>query len=137
MSGRLAGVRVAIVEDDALLRESLALFLRVKGCRVDTFGSAEAAADATGPGRYHIVISDYLLPGEDGLSFLRRVMDGTRGVGTVLITAHARANTPRDAEAAGIDSFLLKPFSTKDLEAALRRIVEGGGTKNEGIIEAI
>lgn len=137
MPGKLAGTRIAIIEDDALLRESLALFLRVQGCRVETFGSAEEAGDATKPGRFDIVISDYLLPGEDGLSLLRRVREVWGGTGTMLITAHARIEVPRKALAAGIDSFLLKPFSTKEFEAALWRIIEGGGAgRSEGAVEA-
>ncbi|RJP23810.1 MAG: response regulator [Deltaproteobacteria bacterium] len=129
-------MRIAIVEDDALLRESLALFLRVRRCRVETYGSAEEAGETTKPGRFDIVISDYLLPGEDGLSLLRRVREASGNTGTMLITAHARLEVPREAQAAGIDSFLMKPFSTKDLESALLRIVVGGVTGSERDVEA-
>ncbi|MBI5342484.1 MAG: response regulator [Deltaproteobacteria bacterium] len=131
----MAGTRIAIIEDDALLRESLALFLRVRRCRVETFGSAEEAGEAAMPGRFDIVISDYLLPGEDGLSFLRRVRGGSKNTGTMLITAHARIEVPREAQGAGIDSFLMKPFSTKDLESALLRIVDGGVPVRERDVE--
>ena len=133
MPGSLAGIRIAIIEDDASLRESLSIFLRVKGFRVETFGSAEEAVDAAKPGRFDIVISDYLLPGEDGLSLLCRVREGSGGAGTVLITAHMREAVRNGARAAGIDNFLLKPFSADELEAALRRIVESGRTESEGI----
>ena len=132
----LGNLRIAIIEDDAPLRESLSTFLRVKGCRVETFACAEDAGDAAKPGRFDIVIGDYLLPGEDGLSFLRRVREGSGGAGTLLITAHARENVRSGARATGIDTFLLKPFSTKELEAALLRIVEGGGAVSEGAVVA-
>jgi DNA-binding response OmpR family regulator len=136
MQGSLAGIGIAIIEDDPLLRESLSLFLRVKGCRVETFGSAEEAVDAAKPGRFDIVVSDYLLPGENGLSFLRRVREDSGGAGTMLITAHAREDVRGGARAAGIDSLLPKPFSTDELEAVLRRIVEVGGTGRKGVVEA-
>ncbi|HEX9204754.1 MAG TPA: response regulator, partial [Candidatus Deferrimicrobiaceae bacterium] len=80
----MAGIYVAIVEDDPLLRDSLALFLRVKGCRVQTFGSAEEAGSVGKLGGFAIVISDFLLPGEDGLSFLRRVRAASKTVITVI-----------------------------------------------------
>lgn len=136
MQGSLAGIGIAIIEDDVLLRKSLEIFLRVRGCRVETFGSAEEAGDAAKPGRFDIVVSDYLLPGENGLSFLRRVREDSGGAGTMLITAHAREDVRGGARAAGIDSFLPKPFSTDELEAALRRIVEGAGARSEGTVEA-
>jgi DNA-binding NtrC family response regulator len=136
MPSRLAGTRIAVIEDDTLLRESLALFLRVRRCRVETFGSAEDAGDATKPGRFDIVISDYLLPGESGISLLRRVRQTSKRAGTVLITGHARIEVKREAQATGIDGFLLKPFSTKELESVLLRIVEGGVTGNERAVDA-
>ena len=136
MQGILAGTRIAIIEDDALLREALSIFLRVKGCRVETFGSAEDAGEAAKPGMFDIVISDYLLPGEDGLSCLRRIREVSKAVRTMLITAHAREDVRSGARAAGIDNFLLKPFSTDELEAALRRIVESGRSGSFGAAEA-
>lgn len=126
MQGRLAGASIAIVEDDALLRESLALFLRVNGCLVDTFGSSEEAMESLRDKWPGIVISDNLLPGESGFSFLRRVRQASRDSGTVLITGHARTELRTEAQAAGIDCFLQKPFSTKELESALLRIIDRG-----------
>lgn len=126
MSGKLAGARIAIIEDDSLLLDSLALYLRTKECKVETFGCAEDAGDAAQPGRYEIVISDYVLPGEDGISFLRRVRERATNAGTVLITGHTGLSIPLEAKAAGIDSFLPKPLSAGDLETVLRHILEGG-----------
>jgi FixJ family two-component response regulator len=62
----LSGMRVAIVDDDAALRDSLILFLRVKGCRMEAFGSSEDAGDARKLGEFGIAISAFLLPEEDG-----------------------------------------------------------------------
>ncbi len=126
MAGKLAGARIAIVEDDTLLLDSLAMYLRTKQCQVETFGCAEDAASAASPGMYEVVISDYVLPGEDGLSFLRRVHEQASSSGTVLITGHSRTTLLQEAKAAGIDGFLLKPLCAGDLEAALQRILEGG-----------
>ncbi|MBI5905069.1 MAG: response regulator [Deltaproteobacteria bacterium] len=136
MPGRLAGARIAIIEDDTLLRESLALFLRVRGGHVETYGSAEEAGEAVTQGRFDAVISDYLLPGENGLSFLRKVLKSSESAGTVLITAHAGKDMSKEALAAGIHTFLTKPFSTKELEAALERILERRGAGRDGAIEA-
>lgn len=132
MPGKLAGARIAIVEDDALLLESLALFLRVNGCHVDTFGSAEEAMESFRDKWPDIVISDNLLPGENGLSLLRRIREASRSSGTVLITGQARMEVRMEVQEAGIDCFLQKPFSTKELESALLRIIDCGMISSTG-----
>lgn len=137
MRGRLAGTKAAIIEDDALLCRSMALFLLVRGARVETYASAEEAGDAVIRGGFDLVISGYLLPGENGLSFLRRVREASATAGTVLIASRAGKDLPKEAADAGIDSFLSKPFSTKELEAALSRILEGGGTGDEEASETM
>jgi DNA-binding response OmpR family regulator len=132
-----AGEKIAIVEDDTLLRESLALFLRARAGRVETYGSAEEAGEAMKPGRFDIVIIDYRLPGENGLSFLRRVREASKNAGTVLITGHAGMDIRKEALSAGIDNFLTKPFSTKEFETTLRRIIEGRGAGGKEAAGAI
>jgi DNA-binding response OmpR family regulator len=133
----LSGIQVAVVEDDPLLRESLSLFLRVKGCRVETFGSAEDAGDAGKLGGFGIVISDFLLPGEDGLSLLRKVREASKTVVTVLVTAHGNRDFPEETRRAGIDAYIAKPFTTEELEGVLLRLTGRARGGSPAVLEAI
>ena len=135
--GELSGIHVAIVEDDAPLRESLALFLRVKGCRVETFGSSEDAGDARTLGGFGIVISGFLLPGEDGFSLLRRVREASETVITILVTAHGNRDFPEETRRAGITAYIAKPFSTEELEGVLLRLTAKGGGGCQVALEAV
>jgi DNA-binding response OmpR family regulator len=119
-SRSLKGVRVAVIEDDRLLGDALAIYLRVKGCQVVTFRSAEEASEVGNWGDFGVVISDFLLPGEDGLSVLRRARKSSKTITTVLITASGRKDLADRARLAGVDVFLPKPFSAEELEDALR-----------------
>lgn len=131
----MVGIRVAIVEDDPLLRESLAVFLRLKGCRVETFGSAEDAGDAGKLGGFGVVISDLMLPGEDGRSLLRRVHAASRAVKTVLVSAHGNMGFPEETRRAGIDGYIEKPISTEELERMLLRLSGKGRGGNPAVLE--
>jgi len=122
--GRREGVRIAIVEDDMPLRESLAFFFRAKGYHVETFGCAEDAAGIGGRDDFDAVICDYLLPGDDGLSVLRHVREGAGKAVTVLITAYSGVDVSRLAESACVDRILFKPFSTSELEDTLKALAE-------------
>ena len=102
------GTRIAIIEDDVPLREALALFLRVKGWSVDTFGSGEESAGVGNWEEYTVVICDFSLPREDGLSVLRRVREASDKVVTVLITAFSDGDISARAESAGVDRILFQ-----------------------------
>jgi DNA-binding response OmpR family regulator len=133
----LTGARIAIIEDDTLLRESLSLFLRARRCQVKAFESAEDACRTGNLGDYDAVISDYLLPGENGISLLRRARRASKHPVTILITAYPKADlTTEEMRRAGIDAFIPKPFSAEELESALRRLIDRGETDNNGIHEA-
>lgn len=124
-----AGRRLAIVEDDAPLREALVLFLRMNGWTVDSFGSAEETARVANWGEFTVVICDLYLPREDGLSVLRRVREASPKVVTVLITAYPGGDTSAQATSAGVDRILFKPFSTKELVESLVALT-GDGSSN-------
>ncbi len=118
------GTRIAIIEDDLPLRDALALFLRVKGWSVDAFGNGEETAGVGNWETYKVVICDFSLPRENGLSVLRRVREASEKVVTVLITGFSDGDISARAESAGVDRILSKPFSTTELEDSLRRLTE-------------
>jgi len=114
-----AGARIAVIEDDVSLREALVLFLRVQGWSVDVFVSGEESAGAVNWGDFTVVICDFSLPREDGLSVLRRVREASDAVITVLITPYPGGDISVQAESAGVDRILYKPFSTMELVESL------------------
>jgi DNA-binding response OmpR family regulator len=125
--------RIAIIVDDVPLREALVLFLRVKRWSVDTFGSGEETAGIVNWGDFAVVICDFLLSGEDGLSVLRRVREASDKVVTVLITAYPGDDVSANAESEGVDRILFKPFSTMELVESLWAMTENksGGRSTE------
>jgi len=121
-----AGARIAVIEDDVPLREALVLFLQVKGWSVATCGSGEETAGVVNWGEFTVVICDFSLPRENGLSVLRRVREASDRVVTVLITTYPGGDVSAQAAAAGVDRILFKPFSTMELVESLRALTESG-----------
>lgn len=121
---KLRGLKAALVEDDTLLRESMVLYFRAKGWAVEGFADAESAMEAFGRGFPDLVICDHFLPGPDGLTLLRWIGERHPGTLRILITGHPSTEITREVEQAGIDEFLLKPFSAEELEEALRRCIQ-------------
>jgi DNA-binding response OmpR family regulator len=137
MPGDLKGTHVAVVENDALLRESLCVYLRVMGSRVEAFASAEEVRDAGNLGRFDVMISDIHLPGEGGFSLLRKVREASTAVVTILITLQSTTDLAREASAAGIDGVLAKPFRTEELEGVLLRLTGKGIGGSQAVLEAV
>lgn len=136
MPGKFAGTRIAIVEDDILLRDSLALFLQSRGGRVETYRSSEEAGEVVTRDGFDLVICNYQLPGENGLSFLLRVRESSKNAGTVLIAAHSAKEIPKKALAVGIDTFITTPFSTKEFETALEWFIEKREARGKEVADA-
>ena len=110
---------VAVVDDDASVRDSLALVLSLRGYRTRTFASAEdclGAADASWEG---CIVADLKMPGMDGLALAAQL--ARRGIATpiVVITAHGDVASARAAFRLNAVDFLEKPFDDDDLVEAI------------------
>jgi PAS domain S-box-containing protein len=114
----LAGIRVLVVEDNAVASEILADILRQFSFRVDCVSSGKGAlqelakADSQDP--YRLVLMDWHMPGLDGLETSHRIKRGgnLRNIPKILmITAFGREDVRLQAHEAEIEGFLQKPIS--------------------------
>jgi DNA-binding response OmpR family regulator len=109
---------VLIVDDDALLRRSLAFNLDQAGYRTATAGSAEAALHQALVDPPDLVLLDIGLPGMDGLDALRRLRREL-DVPVIFLTARRRELDQVVGLEMGADDYVTKPF---DLDVLLARI---------------
>jgi len=120
---RIKNMKILLVDDDEWIRDSLRLFFEAEGCNLLTFETAEEGMEAVKQQVYDIVISDYKLPGMDGLEFLRRVKEKQPNAFEILITAYANCEIVKEADEIGIKDIIPKPFTSEDVETSLSRIV--------------
>jgi two-component system response regulator FixJ len=115
---------VCIVEDDAAVRESLTLLLRLRGYEPITFESAEQFLAGSALDRPACVLLDVRLPGISGLELQQRLKGERPALPVIVMTAHGDAATARAALRDGAIDFLEKPVDEADLleavEAALQ-----------------
>lgn len=135
-------VRVLLVDDEATLREPLAEYLCGQGFAVTEADSATRArsllaeADANpAPGTLpDIVLLDIMMPGEDGLSLCRHLVE-TRKLPVIFLTAKAEAMDRILGLELGADDYVLKPFEPRELVArirtVLRRVARGAAPETE------
>lgn len=116
----VVGSTVYIVDDDAAVRDALALLLGLKNLRVLVFANAEDFLGACSPDWQGCILLDMRLPGMGGLELQRELL--TRGIRlpVIVMTAHSNVAAARMAFKAGAVEFLMKPVSEVELMDALR-----------------
>ena len=116
-----------VVDDDDDVREALLRLLQQHGASVTGAPSAAAAFAAVLEQAPDVIVSDVAMPGEDGLSFIRRVrllaLDRGGRVPAAALSAYASAEDRRLALLAGFQEHLRKPVEPAQLVAAVARIV--------------
>jgi len=127
-AGRLAGVPVLVVEDDAPTRELLSLVLAAQGAAVSAADSAEAALEAIARVRPAVLLADIGLPGMDGYELLAAVhrLTSGRALPALALTAYAGDEDRERALAAGFTAHLAKPLDPDALVNALAALVLTG-----------
>ena len=120
-----AGVRLLLVEDNAVNRELIRTMLEPFGIGVETANDGVAGVEAMRQGQFDLVLMDVQMPVMDGLTATReiRAMEGARGAATpiVAMTANVLPEQIATCLAAGMDDHLGKPINpTKLLETVAR-----------------
>ena len=120
-----AGVRLLLVEDNAVNRELIRTMLEPFGVGVETANDGVAGVEAMRRGQFDLVLMDVQMPVMDGLTATReiRAMEGARGAATpiVAMTANVLPEQIANCLAAGMDDHLGKPINpTKLLETVAR-----------------
>ena len=119
---------ILIVEDETKLASTLAQALRLGSdgaYRVDTCESAEQAYPLLEENPYDLLISDYRLPGEDGLSLAGNVQTVKPGTHTILITGYGSAELESNADRI-TRGYLTKPFDMLDLLIMVQKVITPG-----------
>ena len=113
---------VLVVDDDADIRDLIALRLRKAGYDVQSFGNPiEALSAAETPG-FDLAILDWSMPEMDGGELCTRLRElpHLADAPIVIVTAHADADTRRRAFSSGASDYMAKPFTLKQLVAAVK-----------------
>lgn len=119
--------RVLIVEDEPNIVESLSFLLRRGGFEVASTGDGEAALAALRSQPARVMILDLMLPKANGFEVLKAVRTdpALAGVRVLILTAKGQASDRRRAEAIGVDAFMTKPFSNREIMSEVRRLTAG------------
>ncbi|WP_340616003.1 two-component system response regulator PhoP [Xenorhabdus entomophaga] len=122
-------MRILIVEDNALLRHHLTVQLRDIGHQVDAAENAKEADYYLKESHPDIAIVDLGLPGEDGLSMLRRWRNEQINLPILVLTARDSWQEKATVLNAGADDYVTKPFHLEEINARIQALMR----RNNGL----
>lgn len=106
-----AAMKIAIVDDERDMRQSISQWLALSGYDTEAFASAEDALKSLGPDYPGIVVTDIRMPGMDGMQFLKKLMGSDSSLPVIMITGHGDVPMAVEAMRIGAFDFLEKPFN--------------------------
>ena len=116
-------MKLLLIEDDAMVGESLQKGLKAEGYSVDWAKKAEDGSFALEANSYDIMLLDLGLPDYSGLELLTEIRQKHNQVPTIILTAKDSIQDRVEGLDAGADDYLVKPFSLDELLARLRALL--------------
>jgi DNA-binding NtrC family response regulator len=116
---KLKTMKILLVDDDEWIRDSLRIFFEAEGCQIVALETAEEAMEELDCQDYDIIITDYRLPGMDGVTFFKQIQNSHPDSIKILITAYKSDVVVSEAKKAGVQHLIAKPFTSETIEASL------------------
>ena len=121
-----APTSILLVDDEPTLREPLAEYLGSQGFCVTEASSAAAARATLTQDMPDLVLLDIMMPGEDGLSLCRHLVE-TRQLPVIFLTARGEPTDRIVGLELGADDYVVKPFEPRELVARIRTVLRRVG----------
>ncbi len=112
---------ILVVDDDDLVRDTIASLVRAFGYSTLEASSGEEALEIIEKEKVNLVITDVVMPGMDGLELLRVIWKSDNDIDVIVMTGFMESSNYVDAVAAGALDFLTKPITQKELDIKIAR----------------
>ncbi|HOJ19087.1 MAG: sigma-54-dependent Fis family transcriptional regulator [Ignavibacteriales bacterium] len=127
-------VRILIVDDENIVRESLFHWFEEEGYEVDVAEDGETALKKFEKGKYNLMLVDMKMPGMSGLDLLTRIKEIDDEVIFILITAFASVPTAIRALKDGAFDYITKPIDPEELSHIVDKALNQQSLKKENIL---
>ena len=128
-------MRLLLVEDETALSEALSEILNQNGYLTDCVSNGIDGLEYIRTGIYDLILLDIMLPGQDGLTVLRKMRAEKIHTPVILLTARSELSDIVTGLDAGSDDYLPKPFSTAELLARIRAIIRRGPRYTQDVVQ--
>ncbi|MCB9834183.1 MAG: sigma-54-dependent Fis family transcriptional regulator [Planctomycetes bacterium] len=127
------GLRILVVDDEDIVRESLTEWLRDDGHQVSAAPSARDALRLVAEQEFDVALVDIKMPRTDGLELQARLKEKAPNLSVIIMTAYASVESAVRALKGGAYDYVVKPFDPDELSHLLRRTQEHRSLRTENM----
>ncbi|MDD2266859.1 response regulator transcription factor [Sulfuricurvum sp.] len=125
-------MRLLLLEDDVILKDSIEEFLSAQNYNVDSFENSEDAYDAIFSVDYDLLLLDVNIPGEfNGFSLRKALADENKNIPTIFVTSMSSADALIQGYAHGCCDYIKKPFDLTELMLRVRHALKSNCFKTQ------
>lgn len=117
-------VNILVVDDEEIVRDSLAGWLEEDGYHVETAESGTKAIERLPDRTWNLAMVDLKMPGMDGIELMDEIRKAYPDTTVIIMTAYATVDTAVKAMKQGAYDYIVKPFNPEDLSLTIRKIIE-------------
>lgn len=125
-------MRLLVVDDEELIRNVIKEYAKAEGYQVDEAADGETAIDKVYDHDYDVIIMDIMMPHMDGYAAVKEIKK-IKEIPVIMLSARTEEIDKLNGFDLGIDDYVTKPFSPKELMARIKAI--GKRTKGEDIVK--
>lgn len=116
---------VLVVEDDVAIRDMLSFTLKQSGYACETAADGEAGLESLKHHQPDMILLDWMLPGIDGIEFIRRLRanEFLANIPVIMLTAKGESDDMVKGLGVGADDYINKPFSPPELMARIKAVL--------------
>ncbi|HPW41390.1 MAG TPA: response regulator transcription factor [Bacillota bacterium] len=118
----MSGVRILLVEDENRIREMVKEYLENEGFVIDEAADGAEALDKFGNSEYDMLVLDVMIPKVDGWSVCREIRRAS-SIPILMLTARGEEYDKLFGFELGVDDYIVKPFSPKELVARIKAVL--------------
>ena len=118
----MSGVRILLVEDENRIREMVKEYLENEGFVIDEAADGAEALDKFGNSEYDMLVLDVMIPKVDGWSVCREIRRAS-SIPILMLTARGEEYDKLFGFELGLDDYIVKPFSPKELVARIKAVL--------------
>lgn len=119
--------RILVVDDNSDIRENICEYLNLRGHQTIGASDAASAAQLIAEEDIALIVLDVGLPGEDGMSFCRRLRLAGSSILILMLTARDAVDDRVAGLESGADDYVIKPFSLLELNARVEALLRRAG----------
>ena len=131
-SGAPPPLRILVVEDEAMVRDTLRLLLQIDHHVVETADNASQALELFQPGQFDLVITDHNMPGLRGDQLVAAIKTLAPTQSVLMLTAYAEAVQNNPGLLNKLAGLIPKPFRIETLREAIARALAAKGPPTNG-----